>query len=161
MCKYRILVHGVPSDSIVAAYYYPTYIQEKEIQNDSINEYYRENNVIGYEMPVRINNSKSSLIKGSSAKSKYPMQNKVSQGLDIAVADGDIVIKITSSEKTRNGKCCLYSSAGQLLWIKSIDCFNGSMQFKCPTTNFVSGVYSIVCFIGNEIYSERLLLNQD
>ena len=161
MCKYRIFVHGTPSDSIVAAYYFPTYRQEKEIQNDSINEYYRENNVIGYEMPVRINNSKSSLIKGSSAKSKYPIQNKVSQGLDIAVADGDIVIKITSSEKTRNGKCCLYSSAGQLLWIKSIDCFNGSMQFKCPTTNLVSGVYSIVCFIGNEIYSERLLLNQD
>lgn len=158
MCKYRIFVHGTPSDSIVAAYYYPTYRQEKEIQNDTINEYYRQNNVFGYEMPVKASHYLETNIENITNSKRAITHNKSANNFQIKINDKHIIITLPSNEK-QVGKCRLFSSAGQLLWIGKIGNCYGNI-INCPTSNLISGVYTIVCNIGQNMYSEKIIIRE-
>ena len=161
MRKYKTYLYSVTSDSILVAYYYPLSRQENEIQNDSINEYYRENATEGYVMP-------HSTVFGNNIGNNYS-QNGDNDGITNAVTASSFSCEVYPTVTTTNvtirlyteqkqeAVCYLVSSSGVLLWTEDVNMDAGYNELACPMEYLSSGVYFVVCSDGNSTISTKIV----
>lgn len=161
MRKNRTQLYGATSDSILVAYYYPMSRQESEVENDYINEYYRENATEGYKLP-----RPTSFGNNSSGKStqNYEIGNidnsltssKFTCDVYPTITASDVTIRIYTEQK-QDVVCYLVSSAGVLLWTNDENRSIGYNQLTCPMESLPSGVYFVVCSDGFNTISTKIL----
>lgn len=152
---------ALSSDSIQVAYYYPLSRQETEVENDEINEYYRENSTDGYKLPRPASfgtnpygnppqNGEIDKIGNSLATSKFTCD------VYPTITATDVTIRIYIEQK-QDAVCYLVSSAGVLLWTDDESRSIGYNQLKCPMEDLPNGVYFVVCSDGFNTITTKVL----
>ena len=161
MRKYKTYFYGAPSDSILMALYYPLNRQVEEVENDTINQYYRENGAEGYNLPSK------STFGGDSGRNKS--QNKdnddISENLLFSdfscevypsITKSNITIRLYSDSK-QNVVCNLISSSGVLLWSNEVKLNMGYNEFTCPMEYLNTGIYFVTCTNGYNTISTKVI----
>ena len=161
MRKYKTYYYGITSDSILVAYYYPLSRQETEIENDSINEYYRENGTEGYKLPKSATFSYKSNGNNAQNGANDDIGNSITSSQFICdvyptITTNDVTIRLYTEQK-HNAVCYLVSSSGVLLWTKEISMDNGYNELKCPVRQLQYGIYFVVCSDGSCTISTKVI----
>lgn len=160
MRKYKTYLNGVPNDSIIIGLYYPIKTQIEEIENDSINEYYRENVVEGYKLPVGY-----SFVNGNNSRNSENGGGTLAESLGKTSDSCNVYpTKVTDSttatcmlQETTEVSVSLYGANGILLWIYEATMTTGTHNICCPMGNLPSGVYVVNIVIGNSRFTHRVI----
>lgn len=163
MRKYKTYYYGVPSDSIVMGLYYPLETQIAEIENDTTNEYYRENEAEGYKLPVgrgsaNGNNSRNTRNSGAGDET-------LAESLGKTVASCDVYpTKVTDSttatcmlQESADVSVSLYGANGILLWIHEETLSAGTHDIRSPMGDLPTGVYVVNVIIGNTSFLHKVI----
>ncbi|MBQ7941328.1 MAG: hypothetical protein IJ328_02835 [Muribaculaceae bacterium] len=165
MRKYKTYHYGVPSDSVLMSLYYPLEMQIAEIENDLINEYYRENGIEGYKLPAgqgfaNGNNSRNTKNNGTG---NNPGSIADSFGKTMAACNVSPT-KVTESttvtcilQEPAEVSTSLYGSNGILLWFQSESMTAGTHDVICPMNELPAGVYVINTVIGYSRFVHRIV----
>ncbi len=162
--KYRTLLYGITCDSIQLAYYYPLSRQESEIENDALNEYYRENAADGYYMPRAAtfgdgfgggstnggNGGNNDGISSTIASSNFMCE------VYPTVTTGNVTVRLYTDIK-QEAACYLVSSAGVLLWSKNLSLNNGYNETVCPMEYLSSGIYFVLGTNGTDTVATKVI----
>lgn len=156
MRKYKTYLYGVPSDSIIIGLYYPIKTQIEEIENDSINEYYRENHIEGYKLPRTTYGSKTNNY-GNVSDSEQKIGNiDVSCLVSPTITSSNVEAMCYTTQKT-NAICYISSSAGMLLWSEEIILASGYTSVQIPMWNLPKGIYIVVAEFGGKRFSTKIV----
>lgn len=161
MRKYKTYLYGTPSDSILMSLYYPLSRQVEEVENDSINQFYRENGVEGYNLPS------ISTFGGDSGRNKSQNNDNddISGNLSFSdfscevypsVTKSNVTIRLYSDSK-QNVVCNLISSSGVLLWSNEVKLNMGYNEFTCPMEYLNTGIYFVMCSNGINSVSAKVI----
>lgn len=156
MRKYKTYLNGVPNDSIIIGLYYPIKTQIEEIENDSINEYYRENHIEGYKLPKTTYGSKSNNYGNKSDSDKKIGNIDVSCLVSPTITSSNVEAMCYTTQKT-NALCYISSSAGMLLWSEEIMLAPGYTTVQIPMWNLPNGIYFVVAEFGGKRFSTKIV----
>ena len=162
--------YGVACDSIQETYYYPISLQQAEVGNDTINEYYRNHKEIaGYVMPVNNYGGRgtygSGVGTGNSQDKDNGIDNGIAGSLSEKAAECTITPTYTTGDVTawcllhtpENVSVSIYSASGVLMWISEEYLNTGTHEINCPTGVLNDGVYIVSVVIGNQPFAQRIL----
>ena len=154
--------YGAVTDSIQETYYYSLSNQLHEVDNDSINELYREMKTAGYTMPRRSfgnaehgygqqGNDGDDGIAGSMGG-----QSSAECHITPTYTSGNVTA--TCTLKASEGvSVAIYSSSGMMMWIYNTTLDTGIHEIECITSALNEGVYIVNVVIGNQQFSQRIV----